>query len=96
MKFLNSACDFHDHGKIVLKVHKIVPRGGVFVYFLLQGRNFEKIFCPGAGNLTTLKNSPGGMLVLGIDWCIIRNALTILTLIRLNVKENMTTNHNRQ
>ena len=29
---------FHDHGKIVLKVHKIVPRGGVFVYF----------FCPRA------------------------------------------------
>ena len=29
---------FHDHGKIVLKVHKIVHREGVFVYF----------FCPGA------------------------------------------------
>ena len=65
---------FHDHGKIVLKVHKIVPRGGVFVYFLPWGRNFTKIFCLGAGNLTTLKNSPGvspggerGMLVFGID-----------------------------
>ena len=37
MKFLNSASDFHDHGKIVLKVHKIVPRGGVFVYFFAPG-----------------------------------------------------------
>ena len=36
-KFLNSMCDFHDHGKIVLKVHKIVPRGGVFVYFFASG-----------------------------------------------------------
>ena len=62
---------FHDDGKIVLKVHKIVPRGGVFVYFLAQGRNFAKIFCSGAGNLITLKKfpggQPGGMLVLGID-----------------------------
>ena len=29
----------HDHGKIALKVHKIVPRGGDFVY----------LFGPGAG-----------------------------------------------
>ena len=47
------------------------PQGRGFCLFLPQGRNFEKIFCPGAGNLTTLKNSPGvspgGMLVLGID-----------------------------
>ena len=64
---------FHDHGKIVLKVHKIVPRGGVLSIFLPRGRNFANIFCPGAGNLTTLKKFPGGqpggggMLVLGID-----------------------------
>ena len=51
---------FQDHGKIVLKVHKIVPRGGVFVYFLPRGRNFAKLFCPGAGNLTTWKKFPGG------------------------------------
>ena len=37
MKFLNSACDFHDHGQIVLKVHKIVPRGGGFVVFFAPG-----------------------------------------------------------
>ena len=48
-------------------------QGRVFVYFLPRGRNFAKIFFPGAGNLTTLKNSPGispggGMLVLGTDW----------------------------
>ena len=30
---------------------KLSPRGGVFVYFLPQGRNFAKIFFPGAGNL---------------------------------------------
>ena len=60
---------FHDHGKIVLKVHKIVPRGGVFVYFFLpRGRNFAKIFCSGAGNLTTLKKFPGGQP--GGCWCL--------------------------
>ena len=52
------------------------PQGRGFVYFLPRGRNFAKIFCPGAGNLTTLKNSPGvspgGMLVLG-NW-LMRNA----------------------
>ena len=52
------------------------PHWRGFVYFLPRGSNFAKIFCPGAGNLTTLKISPGvspwggGMLVLGIDWCI--------------------------
>ena len=28
--------------------------------FLPRGRNFAKIFCPGAENLTTLKKFPGG------------------------------------
>ena len=50
---------FHDHGKIVLKIHKIVPRGGLSI-FLPRGRSFAKIFCPGAGNLTTLNKFPGG------------------------------------
>ena len=39
-------------------------RRGFCLFFLPQGRNFAKIFCPGAGNLTSLKNSlgvsPGG------------------------------------
>ena len=44
------------------------PQGrGFCLFFLLRGRNFAKMFCPGAGNLTTLKKFPGGMLVLGID-----------------------------
>ena len=47
------------------------PGAGFLSIFLPQGRNFAKIFCPGAANLATLKNSPGvsqgGMLVLGID-----------------------------
>ena len=48
------------HIKSQLKVHKIVPRGGVFVKFYLpRGSNFAKFFCPGAGNLTTLKNFLG-------------------------------------
>ena len=52
---------FHDHDKIVLKVHKIVPRGGDFVYFCLpRGRDFAKIFCPEAANLITLKEFPRG------------------------------------
>ena len=50
------------------------PQGRGFCLFcLLQGRNFAKIFCPGTGNLTTLKNFPGVSLgggVLGSDWCI--------------------------
>ena len=60
-----------DHGKIVLKVHKIVPGTGFLSIFLPQSRNFAKNFLPGAGNFTTLKKFPGGqpgegMLVLGI------------------------------
>ena len=48
------------------------PQGRGFCLFLPWGRNLAKIFCPGAGNLTTLKISRGsawggGMLVLGID-----------------------------
>ena len=48
------------------------PQGrGFCLFFLPRGCNFAKIFCPGTGNLTTLKTSPGvspgGMLVLGID-----------------------------
>ena len=37
------------------------PQGrGFCLFFLPRGRDFAKIFCPGAGNLTTLKNSPRG------------------------------------
>ena len=37
------------------------PQGRGFCLFCLpRGRNFAKIFCPGAGNLTTLKEFPGG------------------------------------
>ena len=74
---------FHDHGKIVLKVHKIVPRGGGFVYFLPRDRNFAKIFCPGAGNLTTLKNSRGsaGGGGEGGCWCLeLTDALTAMVI----------------
>ena len=36
------------------------PQGrGFCLFFVPRGRNFVKIFCPGAGNLTALKNSPG-------------------------------------
>ena len=37
------------------------PQGrGFCLFFLPRGRDFAKIFCPGAGNLATIKNSPGG------------------------------------
>ena len=37
------------------------PQGrGFCLIFLLRGRNLAKIFCPGTGNLTTLKKFPGG------------------------------------
>ena len=36
--------------------------------FLSLGRNFAKVFCPGAGNLTTLKNSPE--VSPGGCWCL--------------------------
>ena len=35
---------------------------------MLRGRNFAKLFCPGAGNLTTLKNSRGS--ARGGCWCL--------------------------
>ena len=51
---------------------KLSPGVGFLSIVLPQGRNFAKIFCPGAGILTTLKKFPGGqprggILVLGID-----------------------------
>ena len=64
---------------------------------LSPGAGFLSIFCPGAvisqkfsargaGNLTTLKKSPGGqpggMLVLGIDWCITWRHLSLKLKIR--------------
>ena len=45
------------------------PQGrGFCLFFLPLGRNFAKLFCPGAGNLTTLKNSPG--IKPGGCWCL--------------------------
>ena len=37
--------------------------------FLPRGQDFAKIFCPGAGNLTTLKRFPGGQ-PRGGCWCL--------------------------
>ena len=46
------------------------PQGRGFCLFCLpRGRNFAKIFCPGAGNLTTLKEFPGGQPGGGC-WCL--------------------------
>ena len=45
------------------------PQGrGFCLFFLPRGRDFAKIFCPGAGNLTALKNSPG--VSPGGCWCL--------------------------
>ena len=45
------------------------PQGrGFCLFFLPRGCNFTKIFCPGAGNLTTLKKFPGGQP--GGCWCL--------------------------
>ena len=38
--------------------------------FLPRGRNFAKIFCPGAGNLTTLTKFPWGQPGGGGCWCL--------------------------
>ena len=46
------------------------PQGWGFCLFLPRGGNFAKIFCPGAGNLTTLKNSPGVSPGRGGCWCL--------------------------
>ena len=43
------------------------PGAGFLSIFLPRDRNFAKIFCLGVGNLTTLKNSPGGE---GGCWCL--------------------------
>ena len=44
-----------------MKVHKIVPRGGDFVYFFGPGAGIsQKCSARGQGNLTTLKKFPGG------------------------------------
>ena len=47
------------------------PQGRDFCLFFCPGSVISQKFSAGAGNLTTLKNSPGvspgGMLVLGID-----------------------------
>ena len=60
------------------------PQGWVFVYFLPQGRNFAKLFCLGAGNLTTLKKFPGGQPGGGC-WCLeLTDALTSSFFPRLN------------
>ena len=46
------------------------PQGwGFCLLFLPRGRNFAKILCPGAGNLTTLKKFPGGQ-PRGGCWCL--------------------------
>ena len=42
---------------------------GFCLLFLPRGRNFAKIFCPGTGNLATLKNSPGVSRGGGC-WCL--------------------------
>ena len=66
----NANC-FTIMAKLSWRSTKLSPGAGFLSIFLPRGRNFAKVFCPGTGNLTTLKNSPGeGMLVLGIDWCI--------------------------
>ena len=45
------------------------PQGqGFCLSFSLRGGNFAKILCLGAGNLTTLKNSPG--VSPGGCWCL--------------------------
>ena len=43
-EYQKNANGFHDHGKIVLKVHKIVPRGGVFVYLFYPGAVISQKF----------------------------------------------------
>ena len=55
--------------QICLEGPQNCPQGrGFCLLFLPKGHNFTKIFCPGAGNLATLKNSlgvsPGGC------WCL--------------------------
>ena len=57
--------------KLSWRSTKLSPGAGILSIFVAPGRDFTKIFCPGAGNLTTWRKFPrGGMLVLGIDWCI--------------------------
>ena len=46
--------------QIVLKVHKIVPKGGDFVYFFVPGPGFRKNFLPGGSEFDYLKKFPGG------------------------------------
>ena len=47
------------------------PQGWGFVYFFLPwGCNFTKIFCPGAGILTTLKKFPEDQPGGGVCWCL--------------------------
>ena len=51
---------FHDHGKIVLKVHKIVPGGGVFVYFFGPRAVISQKFSARGRGFDYLKKVPRG------------------------------------
>ena len=71
-EYQKNANGFTIMAKLSCRSTKLSPGAGFLSIFLPRGRNFAKIFCPGAGNLTTLKKFPGGqpggrMLVLGID-----------------------------
>ena len=55
------------------------PGAGFLSIFLPQCRNFAKIFCPGAGNLTTLKKFPKGQPGEGGCWCLeLTDALIVI------------------
>ena len=70
-EYQKGANGFTIMAKMSLRSTKLSPEARFLSIFLPRGRNFANVFCPGAGNLTTLKSSPGvspgGMLVLGID-----------------------------
>ena len=74
-EYQKNANSFTIMAKLSWRSTKLSPGAGILSIFCPRGRDFAKIFCPGTGNLTTLEKFPwgqpgGGMLVLGIDWCI--------------------------